>query len=132
MVLPAGSRVGSLTSQVKMLIESARQGPIACDIDARWERVRPTTERSSQRQRLEPRCIGIVIQHLGQRSTARSIGEPRSRLTIQPGRRVGPLSERQVEPKCFIEFGTQRAVEGPDQCSNALDINRSNLLGLSF
>mgnify|MGYP001822749623 CR=1 FL=1 len=44
----------------------------------------------------------------------------------------GGRSERQVEPKCFVEFGTQSAVEGADQRSDALGIDRSNLLRLSF
>ena len=65
-------------------------------------------------------------------STAREIGETRSRSTIPLARRVGPGSEGQVEPKCFVEFGTQWAVEGADQRSDALDIDRSNLLRLSF
>ena len=55
-----------------------------------------------------------------------------SRLTIPSARRIGPGSEGQVEPKCFIELGTQWAVEGADQRSDALDVDRSNLLGLSF
>ena len=45
---------------------------------------------------------------------------------------VGPGSEGQVEPKCFVEFGTKWSVEGADQRSDALDIDRSNLLRLSF
>ena len=56
----------------------------------------------------------------------------RSRLTNPSGRRVGLRSERQVEPKRFVEFRTQWAVERAEQCSDALDIDRSNLFGLSF
>ena len=44
----------------------------------------------------------------------------------------GLRSERQVEPNCFVEFGTKRAIECADQRSDALDIDRSNLLRLSF
>ena len=55
-----------------------------------------------------------------------------SRLTIPSARGIGPGSEGQVEPECFIELGTQWAVEGADQRSDALDVDRSNLLGLSL
>lgn len=66
------------------------------------------------------------------RDQARPIGWPRSKIDNPLGPTSRRASERHVEPKCFVEFGPQRAIEGAHQRSDALDIDRSNLFRLSF